>query len=214
MHKNNALLLSKFDSYSYIYGYKMLNMINRILVLGILIWISYGIHGQITLQGGFNASSLRVSDGIFAQETSSRLGFHVGAHYSTPLGPNFNFKPGIIYSQKGAGFGSFVPTLDLNYLDFPILFVYQKYPDQSFFAEGGPYFSYLLSAKDGSFDLKDDYKSNDIGIALGAGYDLGRIVLGGRGLIGFRNIPSQNPGTTQDFRTTNITGQLYLGLQL
>jgi hypothetical protein len=189
-------------------------MRNRITVFVFLIFSIIEVNAQLTIQGGLNASSLRVSDGIFSQETSSRLGFHIGGHYSTSIGTNFMFSPGIIYSQKGAGFGSFAPTLDLNYLDFPLLFVYQKYPDQSFFAEGGPYISYLLSAKDGFFDLKDDYKTTDIGILLGAGYDLGRIVLGGRGLIGFANIPSQNPGTTQDIRTTNITGQLFIGIQL
>jgi len=184
--------------------------------LFLICFLAIGINGdsQITVVGGINVSSIRQTNFIFSQESASRIGYHVGVHYKSDLGSSFAFNPAVIYSQKGAGFGAFVPTLDLNYLDFPLMFVYQKYPDQSFFAEAGPYLGFLVSAYDGVNDVKDSYNSLDMGLGIGAGYDLGRMVLGGRGMIGLTNIPNLNTGTTQDTRTTNISGQLYLGFQL
>ena len=92
------------------------------------------------------------------------------------------------------------------------MFTYQSNEAKGFFAEGGPYLGFLVSAEAEGEDVKDDFKSIDTGIGLGLGYDFGQFILGLRGNVGFTSI-ANNGDVVEDFsdecKVTNNSGALY-----
>ena len=189
-----------------------------IKILGLLLImmsVGYSLQAQFTIQAGVNASSWRASFEGITVETDSRAGFHLGATYSTPVSNKFMFKPGLLYSQKGANFGDGFFNVDAvqNYLEVPLTFVYQNNPAKGFFAEGGPYIGFLLSAESEGEDIKETFNSTDLGINLGLGYDFGKILIGVRGGLGITNI-AVDDGGLEGGSVTNSNGQLYFGVKL
>jgi hypothetical protein len=182
----------------------------------IMVLMAYGIQAQFTIQAGMNAASWRASIEGLTIETDSRVGFHIGGTYSTPVSDKFMFKPGLLYSQKGAKFGGFLDeSLDIvqTYVEIPLTFVYQSNPEKGFFAEGGPYIGFLLSAESEGEDIKEAYNSTDFGLNLGLGYDFGKILIGLRGGLGITNI-AKDDGDLQGGTVTNSNGQLYFAVKL
>ena len=135
--------------------------LKRLGFILIMVLTAYGVQAQFTIQAGVNASSWRASFEGITVETNSRAGFHIGGTYSTPVSAKFMFKPGLLYSQKGASFGDGIFDVDAvqNYLEIPLTFVYQNNPEKGFFAEGGPYIGFLLSAESEGEDIKESFNS-------------------------------------------------------
>ncbi|NNL79324.1 MAG: PorT family protein, partial [Flavobacteriaceae bacterium] len=91
---------------------------------------------------------------------------------------NWTIEPGLIYSRQGSDYSDseYSGSYDLDYLNIPVIAQYEV--ADNFTLEAGPQFGILLSAKDEfsiegeSFeeDVKDNTKSMDFGLNLGAGY--------------------------------------------
>lgn len=116
----------------------------------------------------------------------------------------------------------------LNYLTFPVML---KAKLAFFHVEAGPYFGFLLNAKqiikgtatvsgqtvsiDEEEDSKDSYKSTDIGIAAGAGvtFNLGpaQLMAGARYMMGMTNI-LKDPSANESAKHQVIT--LYAGVAI
>ncbi len=133
-----------------------------------------GAQIQFGVKGGLNLGTVSVS----AQQTGLSYGmqpsFHLGALVYVPLFMNFGLQPELLYSGEGfkATYMGSAAHEHLNYVNIPVLF---KYKDPSgFFAEIGPQFGVLISAKekaDGtSTDVKDQLKTAAVSGALGIGY--------------------------------------------
>ena len=173
---------------------------------------TYESQAQVNIQAGLNGSSLRIESGGFTVETDGKPGFHIGAMYRKRISNSFFFSPGIMYSQKGASFfGEF--NFNLNYLDVPLLFIYQKDPERGFFADFGLYAAALLSASSEGEDIKEGFNTADLGLSLGLGYDFGNIMVGLRGGLGFLNI-TKDDGTSDEGKAVNSNGQLYIAYKL
>ncbi len=171
------------------------------------------LSGQINIQAGLNASSLRIESDGFTIETDGKPGIHIGAMYRTRISNSFFFTSGAHFSQKGASFAG-IFDFTLNYIDIPLLFVYQKDPERGFYADFGLYAAALISANSEGEDIKDGFKSADFGLMLGAGYDFGRIMVGLRGGIGFLNVTADDDVGSSGDKAVNSNGQLYVAFKI
>lgn len=132
---------------------------------------------------------------------------------------------GLIYSQQGSKYKSYqyVPggegstsnaSVRLNYLALPVTVKYQT--KKGFFGEAGLRPGLLLSAKDKhdgeSDNIKSDYKSFDMSLVFGAGYQFkNNIGVGVHYYPGIVNINKTNTYALKD-RNRNISLGVYYGL--
>jgi hypothetical protein len=145
------------------------------------------------IKAGLNYGANKTSDSDFNDQFDPILVFHFGAYGEFSLSDKFSLQPELLYTTSGADFKSYSTiggeiTSDLkyrlNYLNIPITAKYYVVDNLSL--EVGPYIGFLLSAtEDGSLksgdivlleadkiDKKENYKSTDFGMGLGAGYKL------------------------------------------
>ncbi|REC42911.1 porin family protein [Chryseobacterium pennipullorum] len=119
------------------------------------------------LKAGLNISSIS-GDGL-----KSKAGFYGGAFANIPVAQDFSVQPEVLYSGMGAkdDFDGNA-KLNLDYIAVPVMFQYNALPN--LYLEAGPQFGFLMSAKSkynsASVDVKDELKTFDFGIGLGAGY--------------------------------------------
>lgn len=129
--------------------------------------LSYGV------KGGINMANL-TGDGI--SDTSSAMRFALGGFLTYSVSDNFVLQPELLYTQKGCEFDSFGITskLKFDYIEIPILAKYLISPGKSTcpFIFGGPVIATLMSAKFDDEDAKDNIKSTDFGLVIGAGVEL------------------------------------------
>ncbi|MBC7851769.1 MAG: PorT family protein [Chitinophagaceae bacterium] len=105
--------------------------------------------------------------------------------------------------EPGGGSSSENSKVRLNYLNFPLTVKYRKNVNKGFFAEAGLQPGILLSAKDitkeGKEDIKDAYKKFDLGVMVGAGYQINRrLGVGVRVAPGLLNINKQETDGNKD----------------
>ena len=101
----------------------------------------------------------------------TRVSFHIGGLAEIPLSEKFSIQPELLYSEKGS---DFFTSIDLSYLDIPLMAKYQIIKGLS--AELGPVPSILLKAKETKRDVERDVteytKTFDLGIGGGVSYEL------------------------------------------
>jgi hypothetical protein len=123
-------------------------------------------HVNIGVKGGLNVYN--VTNGNF----SPRNGVHLGLLGHLHLTENVGFQPEIYYSAQGGKFGNSGNTLNLDYINVPVLLQY--FFNNGFRLQAGPQLGVLMSANtvagDTKVNVKNDYKSIDIGLGLGGGY--------------------------------------------
>jgi len=147
----------------------------------IILMISNSLNAQSVirfgLKGGLNFATIDVPGG----SVDGTTGFHAGAYLTVKI-TKFAVQPEVLYSFQGAD------GLDLNYVNIPIMAKF--YLIQGLHLEAGPQFGILLSAEDsGGTDVKDFYKSSDLGVAFGAGFDLPfGLGVGARYVLGLSDI--------------------------
>lgn len=148
------------------------------------------------IKAGVNFASL---SGENTEDLSSRTGFHVGGYGQFCIDENGNLaiQPEILFSTQGANYddGFDDGSFNLNYLNVPVL-GHIKISD-GFYAEAGPQFGFLLSAKDkyGSVeeDIKDEVNSFDFSGNVGLGYQFDSgLNLNARYNLGFSEVPDSS----------------------
>ncbi|MDP2685790.1 MAG: porin family protein [Aequorivita sp.] len=131
---------------------------------------------RIGFKAGVNVASIGGDDTFGIGSFGSRTGFHVGALVEVPINEKFSIQPEILYSAKGSNydFSSGDTDIKLDYIDLPILVKYHII--QGLSAELGPVIGVLVKADaddgDETEDIKEFYKSTDIGLGVGASYRL------------------------------------------
>ncbi|WP_223607944.1 porin family protein [Chryseobacterium sp. OSA05B] len=135
------------------------------------------------VKGGMNVSSLSKDEGLDDQK--SKIGFNAGVFANIPVAESFSIQPEVLYSQYGSKAdytvlgNKFSSSTKLDYIAVPVMFQYNLIPN--LFVEAGPEFGFLVSAKNKiknesngnsstSDNYKDDLKTFNFGIGLGAGY--------------------------------------------
>lgn len=127
---------------------------------------------------GLNASQI---DGD-AMAGFNKPGLLFGGSTGFDIRKNFGLRFRILYSQKGSRNGENDPIFlinRLNYLDFPLLFVFE--PKEKILLEGGLQLSFLTSARiDDGFGFsqqRDQFETLPYSFVIGAGYELEPFVL-------------------------------------
>jgi hypothetical protein len=128
-------------------------------------------HINIGIKGGLNAYTLQ---GDNSGNFDPKLSFNVGLLGHIHMDKQFALQPEVVYSVQGTQYksGGNDVKLNLNYVNIPFLFQYMF--DNGFRLEAGPQLGILASAKsetgNASADIKNNYKSTDVGLVVGMSY--------------------------------------------
>jgi hypothetical protein len=100
----------------------------------------------------------------------SKIGLHAGLLGHIHLDEQFALQPELLYSMQGAKSGD--TNYNLDYINVPVLVQYMF--DNGFRIQAGPQLGFLINAKaknnNSSTDIKDNFKSIDAGLSIGASY--------------------------------------------
>lgn len=131
------------------------------------------------LKGGINLSTFNLDD---AEATyDSRTGFHAGLFVRGKFNKVAIQPELLLFTQntdiRSSVFGNAQDRF--TYLSIPVMI--KLYPVGGLNLQVGPQFGFLLDGErkydtvfgSGSQDIKDHYKSSDVSLSLGAGYDFG-----------------------------------------
>ncbi len=128
-------------------------------------------HVNIGIKGGLNAYTIQ---GDNSGNFDPKLSFNVGLLGHIHMDKQFALQPEVVFSGQGTQYksGGSDVKLNLNYVNIPLLFQYMF--DNGFRLEAGPQLGILASAKseigNNSTDVKNNYKSTDIGLVVGMSY--------------------------------------------
>jgi len=153
-----------------------------IQIISVFFFISTSVMSQASLgiKAGLNVSGGSIAD-VGALETNVIFSFHAGVYSKFQISNKIAIQPELLYSLQGFNYMKFSPIpfeVRNEYLLFPILFQYSVKPWLSIHI--GPQVGYLLSYKDGSFDVTNFVRSRyDIGGVIGLGVDTPSGVGGG-----------------------------------
>ncbi|MDR4954174.1 porin family protein [Chryseobacterium sp. ES2] len=144
------------------------------------------------VKAGLNISTLSNS------EFNSKAGFYGGVFANIPVAQDFSVQPEVLYSGMGgkAKTNSDI-KLNMDYIAVPVMLQYNLIPN--LYVEAGPQFGFLISAKGkgngASVDVKDNLKTFDFGLGLGAGYYFTQnIGVNLRYTAGLSDVPKNNNG--------------------
>lgn len=139
------------------------------------------------VKGGLNISSLVGGD---VEDTKALIGFHVGGFAEIKVIERLAIQPELLFSTQGTkvdGFGGQDEDWKLNYINVPVLAKF--YITKQFTVEAGPQIGFLVSAKADGDDVKDNFKSIDLGFNFGAGYNFtDNFSAGVRYTVGLSNV--------------------------
>lgn len=148
------------------------------------------IESGFGVTGGLNVAKIIGED----LEYETRLGIMLGFYYRMMLmnGP-LGLQPELLFNQMGATYNNDYKLL-LNYMTLNALLIYAIQTSGNIrpILGVGPYFSFLMTAKnkfeDESIDIKDDMNGTDLGLALKVGILVNRLEFGLRMMYGFSGI--------------------------
>ncbi len=165
-----------------------------LVILSALVTFVASAQIRFGVKGGVNIANISYSGSESQPPTQSITGYNGGAFLEIPLLSKWNLQPEVVYSAQGTTFNSqnMDVKVNYNYLNIPILLKYHH--ASGFFAETGPQYGFLLTAKeisgDLSGDIKSDTKSGDFSWVFGVGYKVPVINIGvdARYNLGLTNI--------------------------
>lgn len=162
-------------------------------------------------KAGLNYGKTKSSESDYNEYIDPVFGPHFGAFADIGVSEKFSVQPELLYSPVGfkitnnSDYMGYNYKGKLHYLSIPIMAKYNV--KEGFFLEAGPYFGYLLSAKESeeitgnveeykgttdSYDIKDDFKTFDFGVGVGACYQLENgLIFDARYMVGLSDINNQ-----------------------
>ena len=199
---------------------------------------TFGIRGAFNLShiSGTSSYSSGGSTTTSTANSSTLPGFTAGVFALIPVGSEFAIQPELDYALKGGKYAgsssnsNYDFKLKLGYISIPILFKWQPADVAGFNVFVGPEFGYLASAKEdnvatingtigsasssGVSDVKNQYKSVDVGLDVGLGYNFvpnfGIDVRYGLGLTNIAKNDASNNNNNGNSVTRNRTIQIGL----
>lgn len=126
---------------------------------------------NIGIKGGLNLYNI---DNDNNSEYDTKVGYHAGLLAHIHLTRQFAVQPELVYSLQGAKYtvGGVESKLNLGYVNIPVLLQYMF--DNGFRLQAGPQLGFMLNAKtkvgDTKIDVKDQFKTVELGLAAGVGY--------------------------------------------
>ena len=135
--------------------------------------------GQVSIAPTVGINISNVTDW---NDTKAKVGLVAGVVAEYGVAEKFGVSAGVMFSMQGCGFKDEDDKVKLSYLNIPILANYYVYKGLAVKAGVQP--GILLSAKEGSHDIKDHMKGFDFAIPVGASYEYQNFVLDARYNIG------------------------------
>lgn len=179
-------------------------MRSSVLLLGLIVGGASNVQAQALSAGvkaGLNVATLDFDrQPPESPAIDTRTGLVAGLFFVWPAGSRLSVQTEALYSQKGATFdeSGVSGAVELDYLEVPILLRLSTPPSNgaSFHVFGGPSFGVRLRARseiafEGETEreeFSDEVKRFDLGLVVGAGVELGRLVIDGRYTWGVSNV--------------------------
>ncbi len=159
--------------------------------------VSFGV------KGGATFSTEKIKGQGITVNTESKVGYYAGLLAEIVASEKFSVQPEVIYNILGAKYQGYKD--DLSYISIPLLL---KYKTQGLSLVAGPQLGILVSAKADNngtkTDIKDQFKSTDFAVVLGAGYTtLSGFGFDARYQIGVSNIASPDDPVYKDVDLKN-----------
>ena len=124
-------------------------------------------------KGGLNFAT--VSE---LEEAKNKIGFNIGVFAEIGVSDGFAIQPELLFSLQGAN-GPNDSSLNLNYINIPVMAKFKV--AEGFSLQAGPQFGILMSATNkfggNSIDTKENFKTLDLGLNFGAGYDISENIM-------------------------------------
>jgi hypothetical protein len=184
-------------------------MKTKFLVLAACILAAQAVNAQLAvgIKGGVNMT--KVDGRSFADEF--RYGYHLGGFVTVNLGSRFGVQPEVLFNQyqtrTGTDFSNTYPNgnnlqnVKLNYLTIPIMLNYRLANVLSL--QAGPQFGVLISQdKNLLQNGQEAFKSGEFSMAGGLQFNLSKLRLSGRYIVGLNNIG--DVGSTEKWKNQNI----------
>ena len=145
---------------------------------------------------------------------SMRIAYHFGGYVNIGLSEALAFQPELLYNSVGAKMEEDI-ALHLNYISLPLNMMYSF---GNFNVHAGPQFGFLMSAKakadiegeSAEVDMKEYFKSTDLGVNLGIGASFGKLNAAARYTMGITKIWDSE----DDIDAKNGVIQISLGYKL
>jgi hypothetical protein len=131
------------------------------------------------IKAGVNLTSMNLDDPEASYD--SRTGFHAGIFLRGKFNKVAVQPEVLIFTQKGE-FKTIVGNYENSFTYLSIPFMLKFYPVAGLNLQVGPQFGFLLDGEQkyptvtggtGTRDITESYKSSDVSMSLGAGYDFG-----------------------------------------
>ena len=126
------------------------------------------------VKGGLNFANVS-GEGNF----KNKIGFNVGAFAEIGVSDSFAVQPELLFSTQGANASEGDGSFNLNYINIPVMAKFKV--AEGFSLQAGPQFGLLMTAtaKGGgeSLDIKEGFKTLDLGLNFGAGYDINENIM-------------------------------------
>ncbi|MFV1883984.1 MAG: porin family protein [Balneola sp.] len=179
--------------------------------------ISSTIFAQVVpkfgIKGGVNFSNFAQTE---IEDYETKAGFVLGAFLELGI-PMFSvsIQPEILYAQFGAGIKDADATVDLNYIQIPVLLkINFDAPGATPNIYFGPYANFLASAEvdgdGGSVEIDEIIEDSAFGVIIGGGIDLSKVQLGIRISAGITEVFKEDFSDDE----TNFGVALTVGLKL
>ena len=135
----------------------------------------------LTPQVGGTMTTITDNDG-----TKMKVGLVAGANLEYPITEAFSVSGGLLYTMQGAAYKDGGDKMKLDYLNIPILAQYQLIDGLKIKAGVQP--GFLMSAKWGDTDYKDNCEKFDLAIPMGLSYEISDFVIDARYNLGTSKI--------------------------
>lgn len=159
----------------------MMNVMKPTLVVMLLLTgsVMYAQETAFGIKGGLNLSTINLDDAEASYD--SRTGYHAGIFFRGKF-DRIAIQPEVLfYTQNGEIASSTAGTAEesFTYLTVPVMLKFYPTSVLGLNLQAGPQFGFLLDGERTyesrlitiKEDIKDHYKSSDVSISAGAGYD-------------------------------------------
>ena len=196
---------------------KSSHVIIFMLVLCFIVTSSLSAQGLTAkgIKGGLNLANFSGSDADIGDISPSMVTkFAVGGFLNFEVNKQFSIRPEVYYSSKGAKYeaGGDELTITTNYIDIPVLAVYNASEQFGLFA--GPQVGFYLNGEMATDDGSEDIESEDVtspyfALAFGANVHFNQFHLDARYVLGLSEVPDVDEENT-DVKHSVI--QILLGI--
>jgi len=181
------------------------------ILFATLLSIGVFAQAQFGATAGLNMTNVSGDD----MDGDMKIGMHVGVSAAFELSDAMTLNTGVLYSTKGTQDEDegVKMSANLSYLEIPVNLSFSISDKMSLMA--GPYIGLLMGAEvevsgagslDGTADIKDDTRSMDFGINVGAGFAVTEVISINAGYE--MGLATLDPDGDGDSKNSNI----YIGM--